>query len=311
MLSRHTAHLFRQAIRNDLQQIVAKVTGRSRDPLGQPDATPKPDPAARSQFILKRKACQERWTKQEAMRSRGEPFLEIHDNGAYGTCQKPEISVLITLYNYAAFIEECVASVEKAAAKLSCACEIIIVNDASTDHSLAQALKCQQRFDLPIRVVDKKLNTGLADARNIAVELSRGPYVFILDADNLVYPAALEQLHAAITQGDYAAAYGLLCRFEGTTSNGVGLLSYFDWDPEVLVQFPYIDAMAMFRREVLQEGPGYDHQLSQIGWFGWEDYDMWLRFAHEGAPGSVRSEHSLSLSVPSKFNDQHDHAVSV
>ena len=64
----------------------------------------------------------------------------------------------------------------------------------------------------------------------------------------------------------------------------MGLLSYYDWDPQILVQHPYIDAMAMFRRDALLELGGYDNQLSQIGWFGWEDYDMWLRFAQEDYP---------------------------
>jgi GT2 family glycosyltransferase len=42
--------------------------------------------------------------------------------------------------------------------------------------------------------------------------------------------------------------------------------------------------MAMFRRDVLIELGGYDHTLSEIGWFGWEDYDMWLRFAQRDLP---------------------------
>ena len=37
----------------------------------------------------------------------------------------------------------------------------------------------------------------------------------------------------------------------------------------------------MFRRDVLLKLGGYDHTLSEIGWFGWEDYDMWLRFAQQ------------------------------
>jgi GT2 family glycosyltransferase len=81
-----------------------------------------------------------------------------------------------------------------------------------------------------------------------------------------------------------AAAYSILCRFRKTPAHPVGLLSYYDWDPEILVQGPYVDAMAMFRRDVLLELGGYDHTLSQIGWFGWEDYDMWLRFAQRDLP---------------------------
>ncbi len=130
-----------------------------------------------------------------------------------------------------------------------------------------------------MRIVDKKWNTGLADARNVGVRLARAPYVFILDADNLVYPDAFRQLFEVISRGNYSAAFSLLCRFRETPANRVGLLSYFDWDPQILVQYPYIDAMAMFRREPLLAAPGYDNELNQIGWFGWEDYEMWLRFA--------------------------------
>ena len=42
--------------------------------------------------------------------------------------------------------------------------------------------------------------------------------------------------------------------------------------------------MALFRREVLLELGGYDSRLSQIGWFGWEDYELWLRLALRGLP---------------------------
>jgi len=86
-------------------------------------------------------------------------------------------------------------------------------------------------------------------------------------------------LFEEIERGQHAAAYSLLCRFRGSPEDALGLLSYYDWDPEILVQTPYIDAMALFRRATLLELGGYDYALSQIGWFGWEDYEMWLRFA--------------------------------
>jgi len=280
-LSGQTTQLFRRALRRDFNEMGWRTRKAPPDFAKKIELPISQRAEARRQVVLKREACHDRWMKQEELRLKGDPFLDLHDNSAFAACTQPEVSVLITLYNYAHFIEECVASVEKAAGKLGRACEVLIVNDASTDNSLARALRCQERFQLPIRVVDKKFNTGLADARNVAVELARAPYVFILDADNLIYPDALRQLHVAISTDNYAAAYSLLCRFHGTPRNRVGLLSHFDWDPEILVQFPYIDAMAMFRRDVLREAPGYDHQLSQIGWFGWEDYDMWLRFAQK------------------------------
>jgi len=38
-------------------------------------------------------------------------------------------------------------------------------------------------------------------------------------------------------------------------------------------------AMAMFDREQLIKIGGYDKELYKLGWFGWEDYDLWLRIA--------------------------------
>jgi len=35
----------------------------------------------------------------------------------------------------------------------------------------------------------------------------------------------------------------------------------------------------MFDREQLIKIGGYDNELYKLGWFGWEDYDLWLRIA--------------------------------
>ena len=198
---------------------------------------------------------------------------------AYLRSVVPKLSIVVTLFNYASHIRECLTSIQQGTGQLLELAEVVIVNDASVDDSLAYARSYQESSKLPVRIVSKHVNTGLADARNIGVTMARAPYVFMMDADNLVLPECLTQLYAAIDRDNYVAAYCLLCRFRGTTSNRVGLLSYYDWDPQILVQQPYIDAMAMFRRDTLLGLGGYDNQLSQVGWFGWEDYDMWLRFA--------------------------------
>ena len=275
-LSEHTGHLLGRAVAKDFRNAWKNLLGRIRV---KRDPKPLSVEALRRNVIVKRQKYRARWLEQERARAKGEPFFQLHENEAFARCAAPKLSVIITLYNYARFIEDCVASVSVAGRRFAQTLEVLIVNDASTDRSLEHARRCQKKFDLPIRIVDKKWNTGLADARNVGVRLARAPHVFILDADNLIYPDGLRQLFEIISQGNYAAVFSLLCRFHGTPANPVGLLSYFDWDPQILVQCPYIDAMAMFRRDALLEAPGYDNELNQIGWFGWEDYDMWLRFA--------------------------------
>jgi glycosyltransferase involved in cell wall biosynthesis len=281
LLSEHSGRLLWRAVADDFRNAwkrLSKSLARIRE---KPRAKPLSEKEVRKEVINRRKNYQSRWLEQEAASVKNEPFFQLHENEAFTRCGEPKLSVIITLYNYAHFIEDCVASVSVAGRKFAQSLEVLIVNDASTDSSLAQALRCLKKFDLPIRIVDKKWNTGLADARNIGVSTARAPYVFILDADNLIYPDALRQLFEAISKGDHAAAFSMLCRFRGTPAKRVGLLSYFDWDPQILVQYPYIDAMAVFRRDALLEAPGYDNELNQIGWFGWEDYDMWLRFAQK------------------------------
>ncbi len=253
-------------------------------------AEPKPAPSnemvatQRAQAIERRSAYHVRLEEQESRRATGENVWTLHDNDSYAAGAAPVISVVITLYNYARFIRDCVASIESSASQLGEVIEVIVVEDASTDDSLAQALVCQKDTGLPMRIVAKHFNTGLADARNVGIRLARAAFVFMMDADNLIYPPALRELFAAISVGERAAAYSLLARFRETPRECFGLLSPFPWDPQILVQQPYVDAMALFRRDVLLELEGYDSQLSQIGWFGWEDYDLWLRLAARDLP---------------------------
>lgn len=242
----------------------------------QPDAS-----VSRELVIQRREAYKSRLLQQEADKNEGKQPWTFRDNELYHRSTEPTLAIVVTLFNYVDHIGECLKSIENAAGFLSTPVEVLVVNDASTDASLTKALAYQQTSRLAMRIVDKKYNTGLADARNLGVTFARAPYLFMMDADNLVFPNALSQLLDVIRTDDYAAAYSMLCRFHETTANRVGLLSYYDWDPEILVQQPYIDAMAMFRRDVLLSLSGYDKALNQIGWFGWEDYDMWLRFVQQ------------------------------
>ena len=248
-----------------------------------------PDPEADTKTVAaireRRRGYAERFAQQEEVMRTGGELWQISDNDRSREVTRPAISVLITLYNYERYLRTCVGSVEEAEiASLPGGIEVLIVNDASTDESLDRAREAQGESALPVRIVAKKFNTGLADARNVGLRLARAPYVFIMDADNLIFPRALTQLHEAIKSTGAAAAYSILCRFRGDPDNHRGLLSVFDWDPRMLVEHPYIDAMALFDRQKLIDLGGYDNGLFRVGWFGWEDYELWLRMAAAHLP---------------------------
>jgi GT2 family glycosyltransferase len=121
-------------------------------------------------------------------------------------------------------------------------------------------------------LIARHANAGVSTARNTAIARARGELIFILDADNVVYPTTIQKLSAALKRApDASFAYGII-----SNSDGMGLVSYLPWDVARLCQCNYIDAMALIRRSVLDEVGGYD---LNFGLIGWEDYELWLRLA--------------------------------
>ena len=277
-LSRRPAALFISALREDLSRIFQRA---NQKPAPTDERSTDPVNTAHRITMLRemRRGYVERFEAQQKAQQSGNAIFRLLENTGFNDTA-PAISVIVTLYNYSAYVRQCLESLEDSKTEaIPGGIEAVIVNDASTDDSLKQAIAWQQISRHPVRIVDKRLNTGLADARNLGLQLARAPYAFILDADNMLFPRALEQLHRTIVKDNSAAVYSMLCRFRGAHNVREGLLSYFDWDPQMLVENPYIDAMALFDREQLIKIGGYDTELYKLGWFGWEDYDLWLRIA--------------------------------
>jgi glycosyltransferase involved in cell wall biosynthesis len=93
----------------------------------------------------------------------------------------PLVSILIPAYNAARYIEETLRS---ALAQTWPRVEIIVVDDGSTDNTLAIA----RRVALGRVQVFTQRNQGAAAARNFAFARSTGDYVQWLDADDLLAP---------------------------------------------------------------------------------------------------------------------------
>lgn len=277
-ISRRPIEMLASAVREDLSNMFRRAD-RKAAMNGKASVAPMDTALRIASLYDMRRGYAERFEAQKKAQQSGEAIFKLIDNPRFDG-SAPAISVIVTLYNYRGYIQECLKSLEDSeTAAIPGGIEIVVVNDASTDDSLKQAIAWHGNSRHPVRIVDKRFNTGLADARNIGLELARAPYAFILDADNLVFPRALEQLHTTIVRDNSAAVYSILCRFQGAHNTREGLLSYFDWDPQMLVEYPYIDAMALFDRGKLIEIGGYDTNLYEFGWFGWEDYDLWLRIA--------------------------------
>ncbi|MCB1097947.1 MAG: glycosyltransferase family 2 protein [Verrucomicrobiae bacterium] len=98
----------------------------------------------------------------------------------------PLVSILIPSYNAERWIEEAIASALQQTWEN---CEIVVVDDGSTDRTLEIA----ERFQSPKVKIHQQDNQGASSARNLAFELSSGDYVMWLDADDMMSSDKIER----------------------------------------------------------------------------------------------------------------------
>lgn len=104
----------------------------------------------------------------------------------------PLVSVVIPVYNVEAYLHQCLTSV---AAQSFADLEIICVIDGATDSS--ETIAREFALAEPRCRVIRQANQGLSAARNTGVAAARGRWIFFLDSDDWMPPAALQALIAA------------------------------------------------------------------------------------------------------------------
>jgi succinoglycan biosynthesis protein ExoO len=104
----------------------------------------------------------------------------------------PVVSLVMANYNGARHLAEAVASAQR---QTMTDWELILVDDASTDDSLAIAVALAQA-DPRIKVLAQARNRGPAAARNRALAAARGQWIAVVDSDDVMLPHRLERLLA-------------------------------------------------------------------------------------------------------------------
>jgi glycosyl transferase family 2 len=116
----------------------------------------------------------------------------------------PAVSVLIPCWNAASSIAAALDSVlETHAVPLEC----VVVDDASTDGSAAIVAAIAAR-DPRVRLLALDANGGVSNARNRGLELVRGEWLTLLDADDHFRPGGLATLYRTAVDRDALAVVG-------------------------------------------------------------------------------------------------------
>lgn len=104
--------------------------------------------------------------------------------------ERPDVAIIMANYNGARFIGAAIESVRR---QTLTSWELIVVDDASSDDSLAVAEQ-SAGGDPRIKILVQKVNRGPAAARNRALDLVTARWIAIVDSDDLIPPQRLQSL---------------------------------------------------------------------------------------------------------------------
>jgi glycosyltransferase involved in cell wall biosynthesis len=113
------------------------------------------------------------------------------------------VSIIVPIYNAEIHLKAAVSSVLN---QTYTDFELILINDGSTDGSLA-ILEGLKESDSRIKVFTQA-NKGVTAARKLAWSFAKGEYITFLDADDSFYPNSLELLINEFKQDDYDIVNG-------------------------------------------------------------------------------------------------------
>jgi len=113
------------------------------------------------------------------------------------------LSVIVPVYNEAASIEKVISAVDAVPLPK----EIVVVDDGSTDGTSEKVRGCRPLAEL--HVLRHPVNRGKAAAIRSALNLVRGEFVIIQDADLEYFPSDYPALLQPLLEGQTNAVYGV------------------------------------------------------------------------------------------------------
>lgn len=174
--------------------------------------------------------------------------------------------MLVPLYNQGKFVTETLESIFAQTYKDF---EVVCVDDASTDDSLAVVTKFADR----VRVFSNPTNRGLPATRNIALGHSVGDLILPLDSDDWIEPDYLEKTVARMTDGVGVVSTWIHIFGLGRESTGAPGSSYPIFVPtlEQITSGNTLAVCSLIRRETLLEVGGWPEDFTR----GSEDWALW------------------------------------
>jgi len=198
---------------------------------------------------------------------------------------KPKVTVIMSAYNAERYIGEAIKSVLDQTLKNF---ELIIINDNSKDGTKKEIKKFK---DKRIKYFEHSYNKGKSHAVNFAFKITKGKYVCIFDADDIMVNYKLEVCSKILDKNpDIGLVYGDAWVID-EESEITGPL-FFPSRKKRNIDDPFPDlkfsitklkkgavfsqGSTLFRMEAIRKVGGLDEKLMVA-----EDWDLWIRIAEK------------------------------
>lgn len=180
----------------------------------------------------------------------------------------PLITILMPVHNGAEHLLEALQSLLEQSLEDF---ELLLVDDASTDNSVALA---ESIHDPRLRILRSQERVRLSGALNLGLDQAQGRYIARMDADDLCHPDRLLFQAQFMEEHPHVGICGTWIRYFGKSRNVLKRpLTHEAICAFTLFDSPFAHPSVFLRRELLEQ-----HQLRFDGsYFPTEDFELWTR----------------------------------
>jgi glycosyltransferase involved in cell wall biosynthesis len=180
-----------------------------------------------------------------------------------------KVSIVIPCHDQGTQVREAVASIEQVHnANLL---EMIVVDGGSSD---VKTRKILDELEQEGHYVLTEPNRGLGAARNAGIRRAKGEFILPLGSDSRLRDAYLNEGVSLLKNN---IRLGVVYADAEYFGDRTGRSHVQEFDLLSMIRGNFIDACALFRKNLWEKVGGYDEQMP---WTGWEDWDFWLRVAY-------------------------------
>lgn len=198
-----------------------------------------------------------------------------------------DLTLAICVYNASSYLSETLRSVMMQTQQVF---HLLIVNDGSTDNSLSVIENFFREHSRQHEIISFDENKGIGYARYFAERHANTRYMMFLDADDILYPRAIETMYNKIISDNDLMAVGCYLEYIDTKGDKIGGGLFLGettkqgfYEKAKACKRIFMQPAAIYDREIALSVGGYNIEGFPDGKPRYQDYcedlDLWTRMS--------------------------------